>query len=478
CELLKQKFANLTYLPNDDGYKKEVQAAWDASAWQGPACVFAPQNAQDLSFAVKAFVNSSTLFAMRGGGHMPISDAANINSTGVQISSSNLQTLKLSDDKQTMSIGPGPRWGDVFEYMDGTNLTVVGGRLPPVGVPGLLLGGGISYFSGAHGLAASEGKIKAYEVVLADGTIATVTAASKYADLYWALQGGANSFGLVTRFDLKTFPLKTALRAEAAFAPSPQTKDAYLNAVLDFTLHGDADTHASIIPVIRWAPNYTVPSYESTLLYNGSVAPATGPFSTFYSGSMPALRNSSTLRTLSLADYSRRLRPAFLPGGQGYGLRHRFRVVPTLATREAMDIVHDTWFALLRKNDLANRVPGFLASLGYNSISRTFAEHSRGTPAEFALVPQFWVEESLSWSNAADDAVMEQFLLDVNAQIEKKLVKRKLTTPYVYLNDADKGQDVWKGYKKENVARLKRVRSKYDPARVFTDLMPGGFKVA
>tara|TARA_R110002003_G_scaffold70_12_gene6400 strand:+ start:5327 stop:5653 length:327 start_codon:yes stop_codon:yes gene_type:complete len=97
---------------------------------------------------------------------MPIRGAANINSTGMQISSSNLMTLELSEDKQTMSIGPGPRWGDVFEYLDGTNLTVVGGRLPPVGVPGLLLGGGISYFSNAHGMSSSGSKIKAYEVRL------------------------------------------------------------------------------------------------------------------------------------------------------------------------------------------------------------------------------------------------------------------------------------------------------------------------
>jgi FAD/FMN-containing dehydrogenase len=103
---------------------------------------------------------------MRGGGHMPIADAANIDSSGVLISSTNLNTLQLSEDKQTMSVGPGPRWGDVFEYMDGTNLTVVGGRLAPVGVPGLLLGGGISYYSYKYGLASSGGKIKAYEVCL------------------------------------------------------------------------------------------------------------------------------------------------------------------------------------------------------------------------------------------------------------------------------------------------------------------------
>ena len=76
---------------------------------------------------------------------MPIDDAANINSTGVLISSTNLKTLKLSEDKETISIGPGPRWGDVYSYLDGTNLTVVGGRYAPVGVPGLLLGGGMSW---------------------------------------------------------------------------------------------------------------------------------------------------------------------------------------------------------------------------------------------------------------------------------------------------------------------------------------------
>lgn len=96
---------------------------------------------------------------------MPIADAANINSTGVLISSTNLKTLQLSEDKETMSIGPGPRWGDVFEYMDGSNVTIVGGRLAPVGVPGLLLGGGISYYSYKLGLGASNGKIKAYEVI-------------------------------------------------------------------------------------------------------------------------------------------------------------------------------------------------------------------------------------------------------------------------------------------------------------------------
>jgi FAD/FMN-containing dehydrogenase len=53
-----------------------------------------------------------------------------------------------------------------------------------------------------------------------------------------------------------------------------------------------------------------------------------------------------------------------------------------------------------------------------------------------------------------------------------------MISPWIYVNDADKGQDVFGGYPVENVKALQRIRQKYDPDRVFTDLMPGGWKVA
>ena len=61
--------------------------------------------------------------------------------------------------------------------------------------------------------------------------------------------------------------------------------------------------------------------------------------------------------------------------------------------------------------------------------------------------------------------------------LEEKLKEAGQLGTYIYLNDADKGQKVFESYGDESVARLKEIRAKYDPARVFTDLMPGGFKV-
>lgn len=137
-------------------------------AWLGSACVLTPANSQDMSCAVKNLVKYATPFAVRGGGDMPISTAANISSTGILISSTNLKTLELSADGSTLDISPGHRWGDAYIYLEeaGTGKMVVGGRYAPVGVPGYLLGGGMSFFSYVYGFSSTNGNVLTFEVSL------------------------------------------------------------------------------------------------------------------------------------------------------------------------------------------------------------------------------------------------------------------------------------------------------------------------
>lgn len=266
--------------------------------------------------------------------------------------------------------------------------------------------------------------------------------------------------------------------ADATYGTSNATRDAYLTAVLDFALNGDQDTAAAITPVARWGPNYTAPSYESTLFYNGSVAPTTGPFSRFLDETtLPSVNASSTLAPRTLAQSAQQLFPAFGAGGPGYGFRQKFRVVPTAATAEALRIVHDTYFDALRSSGIADRVPGFFSGLAFNAITRRFAAASAGTPQNIPVEPAFWIEESVSWAEAGDDAEVEEWVRGVNGEIEARLEAVGASNRYVYLNDADKGQEVFRGYGEESLERLRAVRAKYDPQRVFTDLMPGGFKV-
>lgn len=43
--------------------------------------------------------------------------------------------------QDSVRVGAGNRWIDVYKQTEKRGVTVVGGRLPTVGVPGLLLGG-------------------------------------------------------------------------------------------------------------------------------------------------------------------------------------------------------------------------------------------------------------------------------------------------------------------------------------------------
>ena len=101
-------------------------------------------------------------FAMRGGGHMPIGDFNNINSSGVLLSSSGFKRLEVAADGKSVHVGPSNHWADVYEFLEPHGKVVVGGRLGVVGIPGFVIGGGASFFSAEHGWASNN--VKSYTV--------------------------------------------------------------------------------------------------------------------------------------------------------------------------------------------------------------------------------------------------------------------------------------------------------------------------
>lgn len=71
--------------------------------------------------------------------HTPFKDAASIEQ-GIVIDLSNMPSAGLSADMQTMTVSPARRWDDLYEELQSSNLTVVGGRVAGVGVGGLVTG--------------------------------------------------------------------------------------------------------------------------------------------------------------------------------------------------------------------------------------------------------------------------------------------------------------------------------------------------
>lgn len=198
---------------------------------------------------------------------MAQANAANIQD-GVTIDLSGLNQFIISDDKSLATVGPGLRWGEVYQKLEAYGLAFPGGRSGQVGVGGYLLGGmsiwkspnraqanrgltgGSSYFI-PHGFGCDN--VAAYQIVLASGTILTVTA-STHGDLFKALKGGSSNFGIVTSYVIRPFPLGGIWGGNMNYL-AEATVDQQLKAFNEFAGNEKFDTNAAVQMSIAFAPS-------------------------------------------------------------------------------------------------------------------------------------------------------------------------------------------------------------------------------
>jgi hypothetical protein len=271
CQQLEKKFGSQILISGSSNYTDEVdgrfdllplykiytyvaQAYWSLAAWLEPPCVFAPVNTQGLADGVRILVKTNTTFAIRSGGHAPVTGIASTNH-GVLIAMTHFTEKKVVDMPNSFGApyfrnGVANRWGEVYEFLEPLGIAVVGGRIWPVG-SALLLGGGISFFSQQKGWASNS--VLNYELVTATGSILQVNAKS-YPDLFWALKGGANNFGIVTRYDLKTHKQGQIFGFDRAWAPTSMSK--FSQAMTSWMAPGGGheDKKGALMPSTQYTP--------------------------------------------------------------------------------------------------------------------------------------------------------------------------------------------------------------------------------
>lgn len=163
CQYLSSKYPNyFAWDPQGSkGSESETNATiyndinsvyWNAANSNLRAsCAFFPADAEMVSDAVKQLNKYTTVpFALKSGGHQP---APGFSATdgGVMISfEPNMNATVPTEDGNHFWVGPGARWGDVYNVTGQTNQVVVGGRLGHIGVGGFVLGGGLSYYSAQY----------------------------------------------------------------------------------------------------------------------------------------------------------------------------------------------------------------------------------------------------------------------------------------------------------------------------------------
>ncbi|GKZ23472.1 hypothetical protein AbraCBS73388_009843 [Aspergillus brasiliensis] len=124
----------------------EVDLNWSSACWDTPSCAILPGSDSEVSKTLKIVTFFGAKFSVRSGGHSPNPGWADIGQPGILIDLRRLNGIALSPDQSVLRVGPGARWGDVYQTLDNTKVTVIGGRIEDVGVGGLILGGIVTQF--------------------------------------------------------------------------------------------------------------------------------------------------------------------------------------------------------------------------------------------------------------------------------------------------------------------------------------------
>ncbi|EPE34586.1 FAD-binding protein [Glarea lozoyensis ATCC 20868] len=376
-------------------------------------------------------------FAIRGAGQQPLPGCANIKN-GKTLDLSGLTDIEVQDG--VISIGAGCRWGAVYDRLQEDGLAVTGARSGNNGIGGLALAGGLSFFGTREGFICDN--VVNYQVVLASGEIVNANA-QEHSDLFVAIRGGGNNFGVVTRFDIRTF--KQGPFWGGAVFYFPDSFPGQIEALVDEVTKDDADVETHIMISLFFAAQFGRVMGLNQVYYTKEVGSpkVLEPFT----GMQPQVEECNKMRMMSLKEAAAEQEAMAMTGVRCAYMNTTIR--PDVATIKAASDIF---------SKALEQVKGF-----------------EGIVSSFTLQP--YPKSLLQKTNKSDDETILATAKGVIEAIDKEAVAKGQDVAYKYLNYAFDFQNQIGSYGVKNKEMLQEVSRKYDSEGLFQKGVPGGFKL-
>mgnify|MGYP005989012513 CR=1 FL=1 len=458
-------FPDLVSQPGSEGYNSS-SVYWSSQQSEvKPFCFVTPQNVDQTSEVVKKIVQLNMKFSVKGGGHSAFAGASNAEH-GVTIDMSGMQEIEVAPDHTSVSVGAGSTWDQVSKILDPLKLAVAGGRASGVGVSGLILGGGISYFAEKYGMSCDN--VREFEVVLSSGKIVTATKVNE-PNLYWALRGGGGSnFGVVTKYVLEAFE-QGDLWANNLIFPGVANAT-IIDTYSDYTLNQ--------LPTDNEAHSYVVNTHIAQL---GGYATLVSLFHSTPTEQIPPVFSSFQAIPGVLVNTTANQSVSALSAGiaEPAGARQTwFDTSIGVSDPELLKAIVPLWQT--RVDELLAQDPAFTPFLTFQPFSKNLLaamKKNGGNALGLNDEPFTLVQAVATWENAKiDDQVQQKFTELINL-VGQMAEKKGLNKGWIYMNYAAKGQDVLKSYGAASYARLQSVATQYDPQRKLQKLWKGYFQL-
>ncbi|KAI1652078.1 FAD-binding domain-containing protein [Daldinia loculata] len=433
-----------------------------------PVAIILPKTPKDIStflLTINPFVARGEMaFAIRGAGQQPLPGCANIQG-GITLDLRLLTGIDLDLDTGIVSIAAGERWGTVYEKLHEHGLGVTGSRSAKGGIGGLALSGGLSFFSSREGLICDN--VINYEVVLASGEVVSCNA-NDHQDLWKALRGGGNSFGIVTRYDMRTFKQGPFWGGSVFYYPA--SFPSQIDALVQQLQNPEAETHIMIS--LFFAAQFGQPMGLNQLYYTREVEspPVLDPFVKV----QPQLDQLNSMRMVNLKDAAAEQAAMAMEG-----IRCAYMNTTVKADAETLKAAAEAFSASL------DHVEGFedvvfsltLQPYPVSLLEQCISAGGNATGLTPTTGPLVSILVLINWKNKSDDTQILAVGKDLLDTIERDSVARGQAVPYKYLNYSFNFQDPISSYGPENKSFLQQVSKIYDPDGIFQKGFPGGFKL-
>ncbi|RAK96474.1 FAD-binding oxidoreductase [Aspergillus ibericus CBS 121593] len=429
---------------------------WDAKQQEvRPACRVEPSTASDVSNIINTLVSNWCHFAVKGGGHSRNPGDSN-SIGGVTVDLDRMTSVEILEDGNKARVGGGATSYQVYAALDAHNLSFVGGRVGTVGVGGFTLGGGTSPFSNKYGWALDN--VYEYEVVLSNGTIVTASE-SRNPDLYFALRGGGNNFGVVTAFTVRTFaqgPVSTTLVTYAS-NQTEQVLDRIYDLFTDEQLTDDVNMGLDMF--------YTYSPDEDSFTLSGTqryARPIRNPPVFSAMDQIPALTRFNIISNMS--SQTQESEPLGVT-------RHLFATLTVSPSRpllsQAVNIFEEEVRAISAVEGLVPNLVSYALSRNAIAAMKQRGGNALGIQADGPLL---LILISTAWSDADGDIAVNTMTGNTIARIQAAAESLGVANRYLYINYASAQQEdeIFPGYGEENERRLKEIQRAVDPRGVYT----------
>ncbi len=185
--------------PGDAGYDT-YRSGYNQIIEHKPALVVEAADADDVAAAVRLAAAEERPVAVQATGHGPAVPADD----AVLIHTGRMTGVRVDPTARTARLAAGVQWRDVLAVTVPHGLAPLNGSSPVVGAVGYITGGGVGMLGRRYGFAADH--VRAVDLVTADGRLRRLTETQE-PDLFWAVRGGKDNFGVVTAIEIDLFPV-------------------------------------------------------------------------------------------------------------------------------------------------------------------------------------------------------------------------------------------------------------------------------